>query len=341
MPRFPAPLVNLAKFALPVAIIGFLLWQIDEEHWQKIAAQDKNYSLIAAAVAVAVGAMSLAFIRWCVLVRAQSIQLSMVEAFRLGAIGFLLSFVSAGSVGGDVFKAAFLARRRPGRRVAAVASVLVDRGCGLYGLLLLVAGGLACVNVDDFETGDTGINLQSIRLATWTLIGLGTAVLAALILGGRGVDRAITRLQTVPYLGAVVERIGPPLRSFHDHPGHFALAVLLSLGVQGSLVISMLLIARGLYTDAPTMAEHFVIVPIGMLISALPVSPAGVGVLELAIESMYQVFLPAAAAASGTLVALVFEMVKLIVAGIGVAFYWTAPAEVTDAMEAPVPAPAP
>ncbi len=66
----------------------------------------------------------------------------MLEAFRLGSICFLLSFVSAGSVGGDLFKAVFLARRRPGKRVEAVASVLVDRGVGLYGLLLVVAAAL-------------------------------------------------------------------------------------------------------------------------------------------------------------------------------------------------------
>ena len=85
----------------------------------------------------------------------------MLEAFRLGSICFLLSFVSPGSVGGDVFKAIFLAQRRPGKRIEAVASVLVDRGVGLYRLLLLVAAALVLTNPTDL--GSSPINLDLFR----------------------------------------------------------------------------------------------------------------------------------------------------------------------------------
>ncbi|MEL7263559.1 MAG: hypothetical protein AAFP69_01945, partial [Planctomycetota bacterium] len=46
--------------------------------------------------------------------------------FRLGAIGFLFSFVSPGSVGGDLFKAVFLARRARGKTTECFASVFAD-----------------------------------------------------------------------------------------------------------------------------------------------------------------------------------------------------------------------
>lgn len=324
---------SAAKFVVPAIIVAVLLWRIPSEDWERIGQQQKNYSLIAAAVAVAVGAMCVSFARWCVLVRAQGIELSMLEAFRLGSIGYLLSFVSAGSVGGDVFKAAFLARRRPGKRFAAVASVFVDRGCGLYGLLLLVAAGMAAVGVGQNTQTSGQIDLSMIRYATYGLIAAGTTVLAILILGGRGVDRFIAKAEKWPLVGGLVHRIGPPLRTFGTHRLQFAIAVLMSVAVQSLLVISMLLIARGLYDDPPGAAEHFVIVPIGMLVSALPVTPAGVGVLEVAIDTMYGLFQNESSIASGTLVALVFELVKLIVAGVGVVFYWTAPAEVMESLQ--------
>src|SRR6056297_4148420 len=136
-------LTSLAKFLIPAGIIAYLLlYHVKPEDWADVRDQPKSYWLMAAALLVALAAMSLSFVRWCVLVRCQGIRLTMVEAFRLGAICFLLSFVSAGSVGGDLFKAIFLAKRRPGKRVQAVYSVLVDRGSGLYGLLLLVAAAL-------------------------------------------------------------------------------------------------------------------------------------------------------------------------------------------------------
>ena len=330
---FKAPaLVAVAKFAVPAAIIGYLLWRIEPQQWQELREQPKDYWLLVAALAVAMGAMAISFARWCLLVRCQGIELSMLEAFRLGAICFLLSFVSAGSVGGDLFKAIFLARRRPGKRVEAVASVLVDRGCGLYALILLVSVGLLLANPVD--RGDGAFGLGQIKLVTGVLFGVGTIVLAILVLGGKRVDRWITRLGSKGGLGAIVARIGPPLRMFHAHPVAFGVAILMSIGVQAALVLSVYLIARGLYASPPTLLEHAVIVPIGMLASALPITPAGIGVFEAAIQSLYSIVPATPTEASGTLVALVFEIVKVLMAILGTVFYWTANEEVRESLEA-------
>lgn len=325
-------LIHFFKFAIPAVIIGYLVWRIDDEHWHQLSQQPKNYALLAAALAVSLAAMILSFARWCVLVRCQGIQLSMLEAFRLGSICFLLSFVSAGSVGGDLFKAIFLAKRRPGKRVAAVASVLVDRGCGLYGLLLIVAVALMLTNPTVVGDGDS-IGMDRIKMATAILVGAGTVVLAILVLGGRSVDRLVAWGGGLPIIGGMVSKIGPPLRMFHHHPVAFGASVVMSLGVQGMLALSMYLIARGLYSDPPTLLEHFVIVPIGMLASALPITPAGIGVLEATIQSLYSIVPATPTLASGTLVALVFEMVKVVMAIIGTVFYWTANEEVRESLE--------
>src|SRR6056297_152996 len=131
------------KFVTPVVIIVWLLSRIEDPQWASLSSQPKNYPLLVLAFLVALSAITLTFVRWTILVRCQGIPLGMVEAFRLSSIGFLLNFVSAGSVGGDLFKAIFLARRSPGRRVEAVASVFVDRSLGLYGLLLIVVAAMA------------------------------------------------------------------------------------------------------------------------------------------------------------------------------------------------------
>ncbi len=98
-------------------------------------------------------------------------------------------------------------------------------------------------------------------------------------------------------------------------------------------MISMYLIARGLYTDPPTLAEHFVIVPIAMLASALPITPAGIGLLEASMDKMYDIIPAVPTEASGTLVALVFEIVKVVMAVLGTIFYWTASKEVRESIE--------
>jgi uncharacterized membrane protein YbhN (UPF0104 family) len=332
-------LLTVAKFAIPIAIIAFLLTQIDQTQWDELTAHPKNYWILTAALLVAMAAVALSFARWCVLVRCQGIDLTMLEAFRLGSICFLLSFVSAGSVGGDLFKAIFLARRRPGKRVQAVASVFVDRGVGLYGLLLLVALALLIRDPSDaFALGsqdvqDVKLDIGKIKLATAVLATAGTAVLALLVFGGRVVDRLIRRGSTLPLVGGLIHHVGPPLRMFHHHPIAFGVSIVMSLAVHLMLAISMYCVARGLYPAPPTFADHLVIVPIGMLVSALPLTPAGVGLLEATIDYLYRVIPATVTKASGTLVALVFEFVKLVLGIIGTIFYWTANEEVLHSLE--------
>lgn len=323
---------TFCKIAIPVGIIIFLLYRVEPEQWEELSKHPKNYPLLLGALVVAVGSISLSFARWCLLVRCQGIQLSMLEAYRLGAICFLLNFVSAGSVGGDLFKAIFLAKRRPGYRVQAVASVIVDRGVGLYGLLLLCSVAFLFHRSDD-PTGLGGDDMRQLKIGTAALVGLGTGVLALLVFGGRFVDQGVRWASKLPVVGGIVQKIGPPLRMFHDHPIAFGISIVMSVAVHLMLTLSMYLIACSLYPSVPTLGEHLIIVPIGMLASALPLTPAGIGVFEATVDWLYETIPANATKASGTLVALVFEMVKVVIAIIGTIFYWTAGAEVKESLE--------
>ncbi|MDE0874938.1 MAG: lysylphosphatidylglycerol synthase transmembrane domain-containing protein [Acidimicrobiales bacterium] len=327
----PSFALNAAKFLLPAVIIGILVWRIEPDQWQQLTDQPKHYGLLFAAFLIALMGMCLSFSRWCILVRCQGIELSMLEAFRLGSICFLLSFVSVGSLGGDLFKAIFLARRRPGKRVEAVASVIVDRGSGLYGLLLLVVCGTLLLQ--PAEVGESVEGLNELKFAACALFGLGTLVLLILVLGGGSVDRMISWGSTWRGVGPMIARVGPSLRAFHAHPFAFGASLLMSVGVQSLFAISVYLVARSLYTNAPNLTEHFVIVPLGMLAAALPITPAGIGVWEGAIAWLYKMVPAVPTAASGTLVALVFDMIRMLLAFFATVFYWTANEEVRQSLE--------
>ena len=254
----------------------------------------------------------------------------MLEAFRLGSICFLLSFVSVGSIGGDLFKAIFLARRRPGKRIEAVASVIVDRVSGLYGLLFLVVIAGLFLQPKDVDASPTILlEMQAVALL---MFATGTAVLLFLILGGQSVDRLLQAAGSRRSLGRLIARVGSPLRTFHAYPKVFGFSVILSMIVQSLFALSVYLIANSLYNKVPTLTEHFVIVPLGKLASAVPITPGGIGVWEAAIDALYQLIPSQTTAASGTLIAIVFEMLNLLLALIGVVFYWTANEEVRESL---------
>lgn len=327
-------LIFIAKFTVPLAIIAWLIWSIEPEKWEELREQEKHFGLLAAALSVALLALATSFLRWGLLVRCQGIPLTMLEAFRLGAIGFLFSFVSVGSVGGDLFKAIFLARRSPGKRVEAVASVIVDRGAGLFGLLLIAS--LALLFAPPVAAAEDRETLRQMGRGATLLMGLGVVVTAVLVLGGRSIDRLVQQASRIRLIGPFLARGALPLRAFHTHPWGFATSVLLSIIVQSSFAISLYLVAAGLYggkAAIPTLAEHFIVVPFGMLASALPIAPAGLGIFEAAVEWGYRVVPAVATKASGTMVALVFEFVKVVLAVVGVIFYWTAGREVRNSIE--------
>jgi glycosyltransferase 2 family protein len=329
-PKLKTILLSLAKFAIPAAIIVWLLWRMEPEEWQQLREQPKDYVRLSLALAIAVAAILLSFVRWWLLARCQGIMLSVTEACRLGAIGFLLSFVSAGSVGGDLFKAIFLAKRSPGKRFEAVASVVVDRGAGLLGLMLLVTAALALI--DPKSLGDSK---EIVRLgqATMLLAAVGLAVVAVLILGGKPIDRLIKWGSTWPVIGKLVDRVASPLRVFHERPFAFGLSLLMSVAVHIMLVVAIHQIACGLYNSPPTLADHFIIVPLANVAAALPIAPAGLGVTEMAMNWLYTAVPSSPTQASGTLVALVYELVKVIVAVLGMIFYWTAGRDVRSSLE--------
>ncbi|MEM9364905.1 MAG: lysylphosphatidylglycerol synthase transmembrane domain-containing protein [Planctomycetota bacterium] len=328
-----ARLKNALRLTLPAGIIVFLLWRLEPEDWNAIQEHSIGWPRLLGAFCIALIAIATSYMRWWILVLAQGIRLSVLEAFRISAICFLLSFVSVGSVGGDLFKAVFLAKRSPGKKVASIASVFVDRATGLYGLFVVVAAGLWLrERSDSFEFAGLGIEQYQ-----WIVLGLlvgATMALLLLVLGGKTVDRLVQSAESWPLVGSVIRHAAPPLRTFHEHPGALLCSLALSVVVQSLLVVSFDQISGALGSEPPTLSEHFVIVPLSMLASALPITPGGVGVLEAALEALYSIVPARVPDVSGTLVGLFFEFVKLAIAMVGTAFYWTAGREVRESLDA-------
>jgi uncharacterized membrane protein YbhN (UPF0104 family) len=103
----------------------------------------------------------------------------------------------------------------------------------------------------------------------------------------------------------------------------------LALGLSGERDL-----AQGML-QVPSLTSHMLIIPIAMLISALPISFAGLGVFELAMRDLYGMkgIAPAAMEASlGLWVALVDRIMMLLVAAVGILFYIGGRREVKEVM---------
>src|SRR5215203_4233425 len=134
-------ILTAVKLLLAVAILVYLVFT-GRDAFAKLSAQTINWPILAGALVFTLLMAALSFLRWHILIRALGIDARLMDSMRLGSLGFALNFVSPGSIGGDFFKAIFLAHGHPGRRPEAIATVVADRVMGLLTMLLLASAGI-------------------------------------------------------------------------------------------------------------------------------------------------------------------------------------------------------
>src|SRR5262249_15439454 len=209
--------------------------------------------------------VSLQIVRWYLLVRSLNIRLKLARAYQLGLLGFVGNTFLPGAVGGDLFRAYFLARDSAGQRTAAVSAVLMDRGLGFFGLMFFAAaaGSAAWANGDARMLANA--ELQLLVIGTAALAG-GTALgfLLLRFLPGRGVERFAGYLRSLPKVGVVLANLWYAFWEFRQHMRVVGYAVVLTAAAQFAMVLTFYFAARVFpsehpETDLATPAEVMVI----------------------------------------------------------------------------------
>lgn len=128
----------LVRLAIAAAVLAFLASKIEGEKLSAAFLSAKPQWLLAAASCYVV-ILSLATVRWNLLLRIQGIQLPMGLTFQLTMIGHFFNAFLLGTTGGDVIKIFYAMRHAPGKKAKATLSILMDRVIGLMALLFLAA----------------------------------------------------------------------------------------------------------------------------------------------------------------------------------------------------------
>jgi len=321
-------LLGFLKIAIPLGIIAWLLANVEPEQLAALRDRPKNWPLLIAAFGISFAAICVTFLRWYLLVRAVNLPFRLRDAFRLGFLGYLLNFVSVGAVGGDLFKAFFIAHEQPGRRAEAVATVVVDRMIGLYALLLVTSIAIFFGNLPHPTPA-----LATICTMTYAATGLGGIAILMVLIPGFTRGSLSEWLSGLPKIGGLIGRLLASIRIYRNKKLVMSAILAISMGSHSMFAVALYLIAIALFNTSPTLPDHLIIVPLSMVAGALPFTPAGLGTFEYAMGELYD-FVPAAGAgdAVGILVAMAFRLVTIAIAAIGVGFYWACRREVQEVM---------
>ncbi len=317
-----------AKWLVALGMMAFVLWK-HREGVSKLAQQPLHWPSLLAAFCLCSGAIVLTFLRWYLLVWAQGFAFHVRDALRLGFIGYLFNFVGPGSVGGDVVKAALIAKEQPSRRTTAIATVLLDRILGL--LALFVIG--ACAACPQWET----IREQSeLKGVVWLLAGgsvaglIGLALMLIPVVMRLGLWKFFTQL---PAVGKPIGELIEGVRLYQTRPGVLMAALGISLLGHFGIISAFYFSARSVGGGAfvPSYLSHLFFIPAAEFIGVVLPVPGGIGPLEWAVERFYHH--SGAADGTGILTCLAYRAVTLAVALIGAGYYLTARREIAAAMQ--------
>ncbi|MBN1395308.1 MAG: flippase-like domain-containing protein [Pirellulales bacterium] len=316
-------LITLLKIAVSAAILGYLVW--DATHGEEkanafanLVDQPKHWGILAAAWAACAAAVLLTFIRWWYLVRALEIPCRFSDAIRIGFWGYLFNLAPLGIVGGDLVKAVMLDHEQPNHRAKALASVLVDRVIGLYILFIVASAAILLTGFWRIEAAD----IDDICWVTFGLTAVGALGLGFVMGPERWVGPAVRAVGRIPRAGPPLESLINAVRMYNRRPRVLILATAMTVGVHGLFAVGCYLIACGLPGNHPTMAQHFVIMPLSAAVQVIPVP---VGPTEFALDYFYA-NIPVAGAAiaqgQGLVVSLVYRLISVLIAALGAFYYF-------------------
>jgi glycosyltransferase 2 family protein len=325
-------IITSLKIVVSGAIIAWLVWDaaktklmwdpatktmVPVNVFDNLVHQPKHWGMLTAALGFCLLATLLTFVRWWYLVRTLDIPCRFRDGLRISFWGYLFNLAPLGIVGGDLVKAVMLARDHRGMRARAVASVVVDRVVGLY-LLFVVASAAILL------TGFWRINdeiLYKICLATFLTTGIGTLGIAVMFIPGLTDGRGTRALGRIPRIGPTIESLIGAVRTYRRRPGMLLFTSLMSIGVHCSNAVGCYLIACGLPGAVLSLSKHFVIMPLSAVMGVIPLP---MGPFEGVLEFLYT-RVPSEVVigkGQGLIVALTFRLMTLIIAAMGLCYYF-------------------
>ena len=284
--------------------LAYLVWKVDI-HETVDTLLDASWWWFALAVAIMAGTVLPMALRWQWLMRAQRMDERFWWLTRAYYVSYTASQVLPTSIGGDAMRVYETARRHPGRTADVTAIVLLERGLGGAGTVLLGAIGFLLA----LGTYDVGAYL-------WLegAFVLGTIVLVFLFFA-RSARPLLAR--TRPLLRRL--RLERPLSAFyegvHHFRGHLRLLVavfLFTTAIQAVRVLAIWAAGKAVGIDLGPRI-YYVMGPLFFLVLLVPFTLNGIAVREAFFVSFLgSVGVPADQAfASGFLFFLVTTMLAL------------------------------
>ena len=312
----------LLKFTLVALLLVFLAKKglLSVEEMKKILTHPK-------ALSVALGASILNTVigisRWQLLLKAQGIHLSWIKTARLNLIGGFFNLALPGAVSGDLVKAFYIAREHAGKRGHVFGSILFDRVVGVSGLVI-VATVAMLLGFGPLHENQVFQTLQSMVLFAFISVALFYLSLFFIPTSKDPILTLLRKLErTLPKVASLT-RIYEGVRNYHPYRKMVLASLALSCVIHFFASYSCLQFFEVLDGSPISAWGIFVAVPLGLLVTAVPIAPAGVGTGHAAFSWLFMLL----GSQAGANVFSLFVIFQLLFGAIGGLIYLQYRAEI-------------
>lgn len=278
---------TIAKVLKFVVAFGLIFWMV-----QKGLIDFSVFQLMATPLNISI-ALGLGFInlalsnwRWTLLLNIRKFDVGLRQTMPLTLIAVFFNFAIPGAIGGDVVKAFYIAKDHPDRRLEAVTSVIVDRVLGLYGMVCMAIFAIS-INIPMI------VSKPQLFLVSVSSFGVFLAMTLALAAAFSKRLRKSLRidwiLQKVPG-GSVGIKFYDAFQAYRQNPGVVFASLILGLMAQMVAVLFMVYIGILMGESELSFGTYIFAVPLGFIVSAIPISPAGIGVGQYAFLILFRLY---------------------------------------------------
>jgi uncharacterized protein (TIRG00374 family) len=299
------------KAALAALLIAWMIYR-GKLHFGDVAQALRRWPDLLAIAALYYGCLLLMSARWHVLLISEKIPIRFRETFALTMIGQFFNVLIPSSVGGDVVKGYYVMARATGKRAEALTTLLIDRGLGMLVLFLSATAG-ALWNLDAVLQ-NRSVALFCISIFAITAAGV-IGVLVAIVFSP-SIRRSLERLPAATRLAGVLR----VFETYRRAPATILKAVAINLPGPVLATAAFLFAMRSLGVGEIPFGVLLFIVPLGLVSLAIPVTPAGIGVGQVAFYTLFTSFAEGRGV-DGSNAFTVYQFVTLVVYLSGLFFY--------------------
>lgn len=272
------------RTALAVGLIAYLIYS-DAIDWGFVPGLVKAWQFTLLAVVVFIILHLIMALRLQILIHAHGLVLPYMASVKLTFIGLFFNTYLPGATGGDLIKIYYASKGNPGKRAEIITILIFDRIIGMFSLFTLP------MLLAPFFMDTISSNLVLKGLLTITS-GVSLGLIVCVIIGMK-LDVEHGKLFVWIYTklpkGELIKRVLLTIHSYrHDIPAVIK-AVLLSVMVTGAALVGMLVLSEAATPDGFD-ARMAMLIPMGFIATAMPVTPGGIGVGEAALDSLFKLF---------------------------------------------------